>query len=41
MGETKKWICIECGYVHEGDYPPEYCQMCMAPREAFRELASA
>ena len=24
----KKWICPVCGYVHEGDTPPEKCPQC-------------
>jgi len=25
---TKKWRCRVCGYVHEGDAPPEVCPVC-------------
>ncbi|MBR7011898.1 MAG: NADH peroxidase, partial [Muribaculaceae bacterium] len=25
---AKKWICTVCGYVHEGDTPPEKCPQC-------------
>ena len=32
-----KWICSVCGYVHEGDTPPEFCPQCKAPREKFKE----
>jgi len=31
----KKWICSVCGYVHEGDQPPENCPQCRAPKEKF------
>lgn len=24
----KKWVCKVCGYVHEGDEPPEVCPLC-------------
>ncbi|MEG0379151.1 MAG: flavin reductase, partial [Eubacterium sp.] len=24
----KKWRCIVCGYIHEGDTPPEKCPIC-------------
>lgn len=24
----KKWVCTVCGYVHEGDAPPEECPIC-------------
>jgi rubrerythrin len=31
----KKWICTVCGYVHEGENPPEKCPTCGAPAEKF------
>ena len=31
----KKWVCSVCGYVHEGDAPPEKCPICKAPAEKF------
>jgi len=31
----KKWICTVCGYVHEGENPPERCPQCGAPAEKF------
>ena len=31
----KKWICSVCGYVHEGDTPPEKCPVCKQPAEKF------
>ena len=30
-----KWVCSVCGYVHEGDTPPEACPVCKAPAEKF------
>jgi len=24
----KKWVCTVCGYIHEGDTPPEQCPVC-------------
>ena len=33
----KKWVCSVCGYVHEGDAPPEKCPQCGAPAEKFNE----
>jgi len=33
----KKWICTICGYVHEGDTPPDACPQCKAPAEKFEE----
>jgi len=38
----KKFVCTVCGYVHEGDTPPEKCPQCGAPAEKFKEqVASA
>jgi len=31
------WICRECGYVHEGNEPPEVCPSCDHP-QAFYQL---
>jgi rubrerythrin len=36
----KKFVCSICGYVHEGDYPPEVCPQCKAPAEKFIEKSS-
>ncbi|MDE6357067.1 MAG: NADH peroxidase [Eubacteriales bacterium] len=33
----KKWVCIICGYIHEGEQPPEACPMCKAPASKFKE----
>lgn len=33
----KKWVCSICGYVHEGDTPPEKCPQCKSPAEKFNE----
>ena len=35
----KKFVCTVCGYVHEGDTPPEFCPICKAPAEKFKEQA--
>ena len=34
----KKFICTVCGYVHEGDAPPEVCPICKAPASKFEEM---
>lgn len=34
----KKFICVVCGYVHEGDEAPEKCPVCGAPKSKFKEL---
>lgn len=33
----KKYICPICGYVHEGNEPPEKCPQCGAPGAKFTE----
>ncbi|MBQ9739461.1 MAG: rubrerythrin family protein, partial [Kiritimatiellae bacterium] len=33
----KKFVCPVCGYVHEGDTPPEKCPLCKVPGEKFNE----
>lgn len=35
---TKKWKCVECGYVHVGEHPPDACPVCYAPSDAFIEV---
>ncbi|ACL06697.1 Rubredoxin-type Fe(Cys)4 protein [Desulfatibacillum aliphaticivorans] len=34
----KKWKCLVCGYIHEGDEPPEKCPVCGADASQFEEL---
>lgn len=34
----KKWKCTICGYVHEGDQPPEACPKCKQPADKFVEV---
>ena len=34
----KKYVCPVCGYVHEGDTPPEKCPLCKVPGEKFKEM---
>lgn len=36
-GTVKKWICIVCGDVFEGERPPELCPTCGASFEQFEE----
>lgn len=31
----KKWKCTVCGYIHEGENPPERCPRCRSPKEVF------
>ena len=35
----KKYVCLICGYVHEGDSAPDACPVCKAPKEKFKEQA--
>ena len=34
----KRWECVICGYIHEGDEPPDICPVCGAAKELFRPL---
>ena len=31
----KRWECTICGYVHEGEEPPDMCPVCDAPKDLF------
>jgi len=33
-----KWVCTVCGYIHEGEQPPEICPVCKQPAEKFKKL---
>ena len=33
-----KWVCSVCGYVHEGDMPPEACPVCKVPSDKFNKM---
>ena len=35
----KKWVCPVCGYVHEGEEPPEKCPVCKVPGSKFTARA--
>ena len=37
----RKWECTVCGYIHEGDEPPDECPICGAGKEYFKELVDA
>ncbi|MDY6904256.1 MAG: DUF2231 domain-containing protein [Thermodesulfobacteriota bacterium] len=34
----RKWKCKVCGYIHEGDDPPEKCPVCGADKSQFVEV---
>jgi len=36
----KKWECTVCGYIHEGDEPPDECPLCAADKSKFVEVQS-
>jgi len=35
------WYCTVCGYVHRGEFPPEYCPVCGVTGERFEPAADA
>ncbi|AGA69076.1 conserved protein of DIM6/NTAB family [Desulfitobacterium dichloroeliminans LMG P-21439] len=35
---STKWKCLVCGYIHEGDNPPEVCPICGVGPEQFEKL---
>lgn len=37
----KKYICSVCGYVHEGDAPPDKCPQCGVPADKFNEMGES
>ncbi len=39
-GFKMKYVCSVCGYVHEGDQPPEECPVCHVGADKFKEQDS-
>jgi len=35
-----KWICANCGHVHEGPEAPDVCPVCAHPQSFFQVLAN-
>lgn len=35
----KKFVCTVCGYIHEGDAPPEQCPVCKVGADKFKEVS--
>ena len=33
--EVKKWKCLNCGYIYEGEEPPKVCPACNHPQSYF------
>jgi rubredoxin len=38
-GHKPQWRCTVCGYVHQGDQPPQKCPTCGADKSKFVELS--
>ena len=36
--QSVHWKCLSCGYVHEGNAPPDKCPACVKPSGYFEEL---
>lgn len=34
--KDSKWVCMNCGYIHEGSKAPEKCALCAYPRSYFK-----
>lgn len=34
----KRFVCTVCGYIHEGEEPPEVCPICKADKSKFNEV---
>ncbi len=41
VNKMAKWKCTVCGYIHEGDTPPEKCPVCKQPKEKFVKVEEA
>ncbi len=39
-GTYNSWICLVCGYVHQGATAPDYCSVCGAPADDFQPHAA-
>ena len=35
---AKKFKCLVCGYVHEGETAPEECPLCFVGPEDFKDI---
>ena len=35
---ASKWVCKVCGYIYEGEQPPEECPVCHAPASMFEKV---
>lgn len=39
VGTNKIWVCMVCGYIHQGEMPPDVCPVCGALAEQFEEMS--
>lgn len=39
--DGRQWRCLVCGFVHQGDSPPEWCPICGAATAEFEEFEPA
>ncbi|MEL7598157.1 MAG: NADH peroxidase [Clostridiaceae bacterium] len=37
----KKFVCTVCGYIHEGEEPPEKCPICKADASKFKQVTES
>jgi len=37
--QPTKWKCRVCGYIHEGNEPPDVCPLCAHPKEHYLPLS--
>lgn len=37
--EMNKYVCVVCGYVYEGENPPEACPICNAGSDKFEKMS--
>ena len=37
----KRFVCTICGYIHEGDTPPDFCPICKAGADKFNEMTDS
>ena len=34
----RKFVCVVCGYIHEGETAPEVCPVCKVGADKFEEM---
>ena len=38
---VRRWKCLNCGYIHNGDTPPDECPICTSPADRFEPQEEA